>query len=116
MSKLNLLKIDGQVATLAYDPDLDLFRGEFIGLNGMVDFYAATVSALKREGRRSLKAYLDVCSENGIAPLRTFSGNFNVRVDSTLHAAAVQLAASRGVSLNTLVQDALRREAGITRD
>lgn len=111
MSKLNLLKIDGHMAAVAFDPDLELFRGEFIGLNGNVDFYAATVASLKREGRRSLKEYLAVCAENGVAPARLFSGTFNVRIDSGLHEAAVRLAAARGVSLNALVQAALRREA-----
>lgn len=110
MSRINMLKIDGHAAVVSYDPDTEMFRGEFVGLNGSADFYAASVADLKREGGKSLKAFLAVCAERGIEPVRKFSGVFNARIDKRLHEAAVVAAAVRGVSLNALVQEAIERE------
>ena len=30
---------DGYKAVIAYDPEIEMFRGEFVGLNGAADFY-----------------------------------------------------------------------------
>lgn len=107
----NLLNIDGHQAVIAYDPEINLFRGEFINLNGGADFYAATVDELHREARQSLKTFLDVCREQGIEPVRRYSGKFNVRIKPELHAAAVAAAAAAGISLNEWVSQAIGKSA-----
>ena len=107
---MNMLEIDGHKAVIQFDPEMGMFRGAFMGLAGGVDFYADSVEGLKREGRISLQAFLDTCLARGIAPYRSFSGKFNVRIPGELHAEAVQAAAARGVSLNELVRVALVHE------
>ena len=107
----NLLNIDGYQAVIAYDPEINLFRGEFINLNGGADFYAETVDELHREARQSLKTFLDVCREQGIEPVRRYSGKFNVRIKPELHAAAVAAAAAAGISLNEWVSQAIGKSA-----
>lgn len=104
---MNLMKIDGYSAIVRYDPEIDMFRGEFVGLAGGADFYAADVAGLRREGAASLAVYLDMCRERGIAPYRHYSGKFNVRIRPELHAAAARTAAAEGKSLNELVAEAL---------
>lgn len=42
---MDILEIDGYRATVQYDPDIDMFRGEFVGLNGGADFYAKDVDS-----------------------------------------------------------------------
>lgn len=63
---INQMTINGVKAVITYDSELELFRGEFVGLKGGADFYAADVSGLKREGKLSLKVYRDACQEAGI--------------------------------------------------
>ena len=106
----NLMSINGHSAVISFDPELSQFRGEFTGLNGGVDFYAASVEALRKEGTRSLKTFLAVCKERGIEPYKNFSGKFVVRVPASLHARLTQAASAAGVSLNQWVQQALERE------
>ncbi len=106
----NLMIIDGYRAVIQYDPEIELFRGEFVGLNGGADFYAADVAGLRSEGSCSLRTFLDVCRENGIDPVRQFSGKFNARIDPALHARAVEAAAAQGVSLNQFVEQAIAHE------
>lgn len=96
----NVMKIDGHQAIIVFDPEIDMFRGEFIGLNGGADFYAADVAGLQREGAISLALFLKTCAEKGIEPLRNFSGKFVLRVSPATHEAVVLAAAASGKSLN----------------
>jgi predicted HicB family RNase H-like nuclease len=106
----NIMDIDGHRAIISFDPDLNQFRGEFVGLNGGADFYAKSVEALRKEGTRSLKTFLSVCKERGIEPYKSFSGKFVVRVSPNLHARVAEAANAAGVSINQWVQEALERE------
>lgn len=109
---MNTLEIDGHKAVVLFDPEINMFRGEFLGLTGGADFYADSVEGLRHEGSISLRTFLETCHERGIEPYRSFSGKFNVRIPGELHAEAVQAAAARGVSLNDLVREALTHELG----
>ncbi|MBO0904410.1 type II toxin-antitoxin system HicB family antitoxin [Jiella sonneratiae] len=60
------IKIDGHEARVAFDPEIGMFRGEFLNLRGGADFYASTEDGLEQEGRISLQVYFDLCSEYGL--------------------------------------------------
>jgi len=62
----NVLDIDGHEAEVAFDPEIHMFRGEFLEPSGGADFYVATVEALYEEARNSLRVFLDMCREKGI--------------------------------------------------
>ena len=68
---INLMTIQGYKAVVAYDPDIDMFRGEFVELRGGADFYATDVAGLRREGEISLKVFLEMCGEKDIEPRKT---------------------------------------------
>lgn len=105
----NLMDFDGYRAVISYDPEIEMFRGEFIGLNGGADFYASTVADLHKEGERSLKVFLASCREEGIEPRKPYSGRLNLRIDPQLHEAAAIKAAASNQSLNQLINDSLRQ-------
>lgn len=105
----NILDINGHKAVICFDSEIAMFRGEFIGLNGGADFYADNVAALLEEGRKSLEIFLQLCEEKGIAPFREYSGKFNVRLDPSVHEAAVTYAASQNKSLNEWVAEAINQ-------
>ncbi|MER2369233.1 MULTISPECIES: type II toxin-antitoxin system HicB family antitoxin [Photorhabdus] len=71
----NTLKIDGHVAVITFDPEIEMFRGEFVGLNGGADFYAYNIGELKEEGAKSLALFFDECKKEGIKPYKLYSGN-----------------------------------------
>ena len=108
--KKNQMRINDHIAVIRFDPDIGLFRGEFVGLNGGADFYAASVEELQREGEKSLDTYLSVCRERGIEPYRHFSGRFVARLSPDLHQRITLAAEAAGLSLNQWVQQALERE------
>ena len=105
---MNMMKIDGYKAVITYDPEIDMFRGEFVGLNGGADFYATNIKDLQKEGKLSLHVFLDMCKEEGISPCKEYSGKFNLRVPPELHASIAEKAAAEGKSLNKCVTDMLR--------
>ena len=103
----NTMEIEGYRAVIQFDPDIDMFRGEFVGLNGGADFYARDIAGLRREGAASLEVFLDMCREDGVEPRRQFSGKFHVRSPPELHATISAAAAADGKSLNQWVVDEL---------
>jgi predicted HicB family RNase H-like nuclease len=105
----NIMDIDGHKAVISFDPEIGMFRGEFLGLSGGADFYAADVDGLLHEGRTSLKVYLKACEERGIIPYKNFSGKFNLKISPDLHAEIVSAAEASGMSLNQWVEEALSR-------
>ena len=104
----NTMEIEGYRAVIQFDPDIEMFRGEFVGLNGGADFYARDIVGLRREGAASLEVFLDMCREDGVEPRRQFSGKFNVRIPPDLHASIAAAAVADGKSLNQWVTDELR--------
>jgi predicted HicB family RNase H-like nuclease len=108
---INVMNINGYQAVIAFDPEIDLFRGEFVGLNGGADFYAADVPGLHAEGEKSLQVFLDVCKEQGIEPRKDFSGKVLLRLPPDIHAASTVAAQAAGKSLNQWALEALERAA-----
>ena len=107
----NVMTIDGHKAVISFDPELGLFRGEFTGLSGGADFYAADVKGLKKEGAKSLRVYLAACEADGIEPLAKASGTLVLRVPPTVHRAAVLAAKAAGKSLNQWAGETLQQAA-----
>lgn len=104
---MNTMEIAGFKATINYDPDIEMFRGEFQGLNGGADFYAKDIDGLHKEGQISLQVFLEMCEEEGIEPRKEYSGKFNLRVPPKLHAEVAARAAANGKSLNQWLVDLL---------
>lgn len=69
---MNTMTINGYQAVISFDPDIQLFRGEFVGLNGGADFYAADVQGLKTEGEVSLRVFLEACKRRGLEPRKHY--------------------------------------------
>ena len=108
---INQMTIDGVKAVITYDSDIDMFRGEFLGLNGGADFYAKDAEGLRREGAISLKVFLEACQEDGIEPFKSYSGKFVLRIPPEDHSAISIAASASGKSLNQWAVDTLRQAA-----
>ena len=65
-----VLTINEHKATIVFDDEIGMFRGEFVGLRGGADFYATNALELYDEGAISLRLFLEACSECGINPYK----------------------------------------------
>ena len=105
----NVMEFEGGYqAVITYDPEIGMFRGEFIGLNGEADFYAKDADSLKKEGRISLDVFLRMCAEDGVSPKKV-QGKFALRLPPDVYQSAALAAAADGKSLNTFIVDAVRQ-------
>jgi len=102
---INTLKIDGHQAVITFDPEIEMFRGELIGLNGGADFYAYSVEELKKEGSESLRIFLDECRKDGIAPYKSFSGKVTTRLTPERHEALTVVSQATGMSINEMLNE-----------
>ncbi len=105
---MNMMELDGYKAKIEYDPELDQFRGEILGLNGSADFYGKSPSNLRKEFKNSLEVFLDVCREKGINPLKEYSGKFNLRIPPNLHSKIAARATADSKSINQWVSEILK--------
>lgn len=110
---MNLMTVDGYHAKIEYDSEMDLFRGEILGLTGGADFYGKTPKELRAEFRKSLAVFLEVCKEQGIEPRRNYSGKFNLRISPELHERLAIAAQAEGKSINALAQEALAQRVAV---
>ena len=63
----NVMDFDGYQAAIAYDPEMEMFRGEFVGLNGGADFYASDLAGFrsaKPSKRRAAQPLNDTLANN----------------------------------------------------
>ena len=100
---MNLMTVDGYHAKIEYDQELDVFRGEILGLSGGADFYGKNPKELRTEFKKSLQVFLDVCKEKGIEPRRHFSGKFNLRISPELHERLAIEAQAKASLINNLI-------------
>ena len=110
---MNVMTVDGYNAKIEYDPEIDMFRGEILGLSGGADFYGKTPKELRAEFKKSLTVFLEVCKEKGIAPRRSYAGKFNRRIPSELHQRLASAPPAEGKSINTLAQEALAQRVAV---
>ena len=110
---MSVMTVDGYSARIEYDAEIDMFRGEILGLSGGADFYGKTPKELRAEFRRSLAVFLEVCKEKGIEPRRSYSGKFNLRIPPELHERLAIAAQAEGKSINAVAQEALERRVAV---
>ena len=105
----NVMKFGEYDAVISFDPEIQMFRGEFIGLNGGADFYADSIDKLQKEGETSLRVFLDFAAEKNISPKKQFSGKLVLRLKPEIHKKYKILASAKNVSLNQLLNETLEK-------
>lgn len=105
----NVMNFEGYKAVIAYDPEIEMFRGEFVGLSGGADFYATDLAGLRHEGAESLRVFLDECAKHGVEPQKQSRGNFALRLDPEVYHRASIAAAAEGKSLNAFISDTVKQ-------
>ena len=104
---MNIMKLDEYSAKIEYDAELDLFRGEILGLNGGADFYGRTPQELRKEFKNSLKVFLDVCQEKDIAPVKEFSGKFKEKLKQTWRTIKIREFYSSGINSGSNINNSV---------
>ena len=96
-------------AIITYDDRDRIFHGHLTDTYDDVFFEGTSIEELEHAFREAVDDYLTYCQENGREPARPFSGRLNVRLDTNLHRRAHIAARRQGISLNTLITEAVSR-------
>lgn len=104
----SVLHYKGYSAKPEYSADDQIFYGKVLGISDLVDFYTENAKEIENEFHQAVDDYIAFCKEIGKEPQRAYSGSFNVRVSPELHKQAWIRAQNDGVSLNKVVDAALR--------
>ena len=103
----NTMVFGDYLAVINYDADIEMFRGEFLSLNGGADFYAKDIQGLKEEGQKSLNEFLKICKERGINPKKLYSGELRLKISPQLHEKIATLANIKHKSLDSFINETL---------
>ena len=97
------MEIDGYFAKIQFDPEIEMWRGEFLGPEGGADFYARDFRDLQKEGETSLKMFKEMCLEDGIQP----HAQLQVVIPGELRRAIESATEAGGVTVDQWVHDEL---------
>ena len=104
----NTMEYKNYVGSVEFSEPDGVFFGKVMGIRALISYEGTTAKELVEDFRGAIDDYLTLCEMTGKEPERAYKGSFNVRVSPELHKQAVIYAASRQMSLNSLVEAALR--------
>ena len=105
----NYLNYKNYVGSVEFSEEDSCFHGKIIGIKSLITFEGDCVKSITDDFHSAVDEYLEFCEKKGIEPEKPFKGSFNVRIDAALHRKLALTASIQGVSLNTLVEDAIRQ-------
>ena len=104
----NTMEYRNYVGSVEFSESDGVFFGKVMGIRAMISYEGTTAKELVTDFHDAVDDYLALCEAEGKEPERAYKGSFNVRVSPELHKQAVIYASSRQMSLNSLVESALR--------
>ena len=105
----NYLHYKDYIGSVEFSETDAVFHGKVVGIKSLISFEGDSVSAIIDDFHNAVDEYLEFCVETGNQPEKPFKGSFNVRIGTDLHRKAALAASARGISLNTLVEDAIKQ-------
>ena len=106
------LNYKGYAGSIEFSEMDEVFHGKVLGVKALISFEGDSVRTITEDFHAAVDEYLDFCAENEVEPEKPFKGSFNVRIGTELHRKAALTALAQGVSLNSLVEDAIRKSVG----
>lgn len=106
----DVITYKGFIGSVHFSSDDLVFYGRIEGIEDLVTFEGQTTVELVNAFHETVDDYIALCKRAGKEPLKSCKGSFNVRIPSELHRKAIQKAVMTGVSLNQLIQEAIKKE------
>jgi predicted HicB family RNase H-like nuclease len=105
----NILEYKEYCGTVEYSAVDGVLFGKVLGINSLISYEGDSVQMLKENFESAVIDYLEACEKEGIEPEKAYKGKFNVRVSPELHKKLVKYSASHGQTLNSTVEEAIKR-------
>jgi len=106
----DVLTYKGFIGSVHYNANDRVFFGKVEGINDLITFEGTTVAELENGFIFMVDEHIKDCEQEGIPVEKSYKGTFNIRLNPDVHKKAAQLALIKGITLNQLVQRAIKRE------
>ena len=106
----NLMQYNDYFAKVEYSDEDKCFFGTILGIADSISFEGESIEELQKSFKEAVEDYVDMCKRLKKEPEKTYKGSFNVRIDPELHKQAALQAAAKGLTLNKLVESAIRQK------
>ncbi len=104
----DVLKYKDFIGSVHYSAEDEAFYGKLEGIDDLITFEGNSVDDLKSSFREAVNDYLEICASTGKSHQKSYKGSFNVRINPDLHKKAAYKSIELGISLNQLVEKAIR--------
>jgi predicted HicB family RNase H-like nuclease len=105
----SVLEYRGYLGSVEYSDEDEVLHGRLEFIRDLVIYEAPDAQGLKQAFHEAVDDYVALCEQQGRKPDVPLKGSFNVRPGRDLHRRAMIFARRKGVNLNTVVSEALRR-------
>ena len=106
----NTITYKNYIGSVEYSQEDDIFHGKINGINDLVTFEGDSVGKLKSAFKEAVEDYKELCEIAGKVPEKSYKGSFNVRIGSELHRELSRRSIEKGLSLNQLVEIAIKEK------
>ncbi len=110
----NTFEYSGYIGTIEFSEEDALFFGKVMGIRSLISYEGKNANELISDFHSAVDDYLAVCKAEGREPEKAYKGSFNIRISPELHKQLVVCATSRQMSLNSFVENALRKSVVIS--
>ncbi len=104
----NTMEYKGYVGSVEFSEGDGLFYGKVQGIRALISYEGIDAKQLVEDFHGAVDDYLALCKEEGSEPEKAYKGSFNIRISPELHKQAVVYAMAHQLSLNSVVEQALR--------
>ena len=105
----SMLEYKGYLGSIEYSDEDEVLHGRLEFIRDLVTYEGTDAKGLKQAFQDAVDDYLAFCGEQGRKADVPLKGSFNVRPGRDLHRRAMIFAHRKGLNLNALVSEALRR-------
>lgn len=104
----NTMEYKGYIGSVEFSEQDGVFFGKVMGIRALLSYEGSNAKELVRDFHEVVDDYLELCEEQNVEPEKAYKGSFNVRISPELHKQAVVYAVSNQISLNRVMEDALK--------
>ncbi len=104
-----MLEYKGYFGSVECSDEDEVLHGRLEFIRDLVTYEAMDAKGLKAAFHEAVDDYLELCQAEDRKPDVPLKGSFNVRPGHDLHRRAMLYAKRRGMNLNAVVSEALRR-------
>lgn len=106
-----MLKYKGYTGHIEVDTEAGILFGRVLDLKDVITFQGKTVNEACQAFQDSIEDYLEFCAELGESPEKPFSGKFHFRTTPEIHRQITMAATKEGKSINSWIEEVVKKEA-----